>query len=92
MTQTGAKVRMGRVLDGVAEHMADYPDERTFLLADAPEPSHEEVVAILRETVEPLQRQADGTVESGGEGGHRAARGDLSHRAVAIVGDRGQPS
>ena len=50
MTKTGAKVRMGRVLDGVAEHMADYPDERTFLLADAPEPSHEEVVAILRET------------------------------------------
>src|SRR5581483_7630765 len=32
--KTGAKVRMGRVLDGIAEHMADYPDDRTFCLAD----------------------------------------------------------
>jgi len=27
-------VEMGHVLDGVAEHMADYPDDRTFLVAD----------------------------------------------------------
>lgn len=47
---TGAVVRMGRLLDGVAEHMADQPDERTFLPADAPEPSREEVVAALRDT------------------------------------------
>jgi myo-inositol-1-phosphate synthase len=47
---TGAKVRMGRVLDGVANHMAAYSDDRTFLLADAPEPSMGEVVALLRET------------------------------------------
>lgn len=47
---TGAVVRMGRVLDGVADHMADHPEERTFLLSDAPEPSKEDVVAVLRET------------------------------------------
>jgi myo-inositol-1-phosphate synthase len=47
---TGAKVRMGAILDGVAEHMLDYPDpDRTFMLADAPEATREEVVATLRE-------------------------------------------
>ena len=48
---TGTAVRMGVALDGVAEHMLDYPqDDRTFLLADAPQPSREEVVATLRDT------------------------------------------
>jgi myo-inositol-1-phosphate synthase len=47
--RTGAKVRMGRVLDGIAEHMADYPPDRTFCAADLPEPSRTEVVATLRE-------------------------------------------
>ena len=47
---TGAKVRMGKILDGVAEHMAEYQDDRTFLLADAPEPTKEDVIAALRET------------------------------------------
>jgi myo-inositol-1-phosphate synthase len=37
--RTGAKVQMGRVLDGVAEHMADYPDDRTFRLAEKAEPT-----------------------------------------------------
>ncbi|MBF7013826.1 inositol-3-phosphate synthase [Novosphingobium resinovorum] len=45
---TGAVVRMGRILDGVADHMADYPDERTFRVADAPEATKDEVVAALR--------------------------------------------
>ncbi|MDF0489655.1 inositol-3-phosphate synthase [Sphingomonas sp. H39-1-10] len=47
---TGAEVRMGPVLDGVADHMADYPDERTFRVADAAEPSKADVVALLRES------------------------------------------
>ena len=47
---TGTEVRMGRLLDGVAEHMANYPDDRTFLPADAPEPDHAAVVDALRET------------------------------------------
>jgi len=46
--ETGAKVRMGRVLDGVAEHMADQPDHRTFLVADGPEPDAAEVIDVLR--------------------------------------------
>jgi myo-inositol-1-phosphate synthase len=47
---TGAKVRMGKILDGVAEHMAEYQDDRTFLVADELEPTKEDVVAALRET------------------------------------------
>ncbi|WP_126173687.1 inositol-3-phosphate synthase [Altericroceibacterium xinjiangense] len=47
---SGAEVRMGRILDGVADHMAEFPDDRTFCVADAPEPNKDEVVAILRET------------------------------------------
>jgi myo-inositol-1-phosphate synthase len=47
---TGAVVRMGAVLDGVAEHMADAPDERTFLVANDEEPTREAVVAELRRT------------------------------------------
>jgi myo-inositol-1-phosphate synthase len=47
---TGVAVRMGRILDGVAEHMAEADDERTFLLADAPEPTKAQVVDVLRET------------------------------------------
>ncbi|HWH18054.1 MAG TPA: inositol-3-phosphate synthase [Allosphingosinicella sp.] len=47
---SGATVRMGRILDGYSGHMAEWPDERTFLPADAPEPEKEEVVRVLRET------------------------------------------
>ena len=46
----GVEVRMGRVLDGVSEHMAEMSDDRTFLLSDAAEPDKEEVVRTLRET------------------------------------------
>jgi myo-inositol-1-phosphate synthase len=45
---TGAVVQMGRVLDGVAEHMADFPDDRTFVVADLPQPTKQEVVAELK--------------------------------------------
>ena len=45
---TGAVVEMGPVLDGVAEHMADAPADRTFVVAEAPEPDHAAVVARLR--------------------------------------------
>jgi myo-inositol-1-phosphate synthase len=47
---SGAKVLMGAVEDGVAEHMLDYPDDaRTFMLADAAQPTRAEVVAALRD-------------------------------------------
>ncbi|NDY42458.1 inositol-3-phosphate synthase [Dissulfurirhabdus thermomarina] len=50
LPKTGVTVRMGRVLDGFSEHMKDYPPERTFLLAEAPEPDRDEVVRVLRES------------------------------------------
>ena len=46
--QTGVKVRMGKVLDGVAEHMANYQDDRTFVVANENQPSKEDVVAELK--------------------------------------------
>jgi myo-inositol-1-phosphate synthase len=48
--ETGAKVRMGRTLDGVADHMREWPEERSFLLAQHDEPSKADVVEVLRET------------------------------------------
>ena len=46
---SGTVVHMGRLLDGYSEHMVDYPDARTFLVADAPQPDQAEVVRVLRE-------------------------------------------
>jgi myo-inositol-1-phosphate synthase len=48
--ESGTIVRMGRTLDGLSEHMAEMGDDRTFLAADAPEPSREDVVETLRST------------------------------------------
>lgn len=45
---SGTIVEMGRILDGIADHMADHPDDRTFLPADAAEATREGVVARLR--------------------------------------------
>jgi myo-inositol-1-phosphate synthase len=46
---TGAKVMMGRILDGVADHMTGM-GERGFIVAGAPEATRESIVAALRET------------------------------------------
>lgn len=51
VAETGAQVRMGRVMDGFSEHMADAPEERTFILAEnEKQPNQAEVVDILRQT------------------------------------------
>ncbi len=47
LSQSGVKVRMGRIMDGVADHMSEHAAERTFVPADAPEPSEAEVVEAL---------------------------------------------
>ena len=47
---SGARVQMGRILDGWSDHMAEMVDDRTFLPADAPEPEKADVVRTLRET------------------------------------------
>jgi myo-inositol-1-phosphate synthase len=41
-------VLMGRGLDGFSDHMANYDEKRTFLLANEPEPSEEEIVKVLK--------------------------------------------
>jgi myo-inositol-1-phosphate synthase len=48
---TGTRVRMGKLLDGIADHMANFAPERTFMLAHGErEPSHDDVVEVLRDT------------------------------------------
>ncbi|HSV15706.1 MAG TPA: hypothetical protein VLI90_15700, partial [Tepidisphaeraceae bacterium] len=47
---SGAVVRMGRKLDGVADHMADYPADRTFDVAVEAEPDRDDVVRVLKES------------------------------------------
>ena len=47
---SGTVVEMGRILDGYSEHMAEWPDNRTFLLSDAPQPEKDDVVRRLRDT------------------------------------------
>jgi myo-inositol-1-phosphate synthase len=44
----GTEVLMGRVLDGVSEHMCNYREECTFLVSDQPEATKAEVVAALK--------------------------------------------
>jgi myo-inositol-1-phosphate synthase len=43
-------VQMGRVLDGVADHMQQHPDARTFRPSDAPEATREDVVRALEQS------------------------------------------
>lgn len=47
---SGVKVSMGKVLDGISEHMENYDDEYTFLLSSIPEPSKEQIVDTLRQS------------------------------------------
>jgi len=46
----GVTVRMGRVLDGVSEHMRTYEDRHTVIPAEEAEPDKETVVALLRDS------------------------------------------
>ena len=48
LPKTGVRVEMGCILDGVAEHMKNYPDARTFLPSDDRQASLEEIVSALR--------------------------------------------
>ena len=47
---TGTMVQMGKVLDGVADHMRDYPEHRTFQLSDHEQPGKEQVVQALKDS------------------------------------------
>jgi myo-inositol-1-phosphate synthase len=48
--KTGTTVKMGKVLDGFAEHMGDYPEKFRFLLSDQKEANKEDVVRELKES------------------------------------------
>ncbi|MBN2124088.1 MAG: inositol-3-phosphate synthase, partial [Deltaproteobacteria bacterium] len=45
---SGVAVRMGRVLDGVAEHMKHYDEKYTFRISDQEEPEQGDVVEALK--------------------------------------------
>ena len=47
---SGVTVRMGKIMDGVAAHMKDFPDGRTFVLSDEPEPTAEGIIQVLKES------------------------------------------
>ncbi len=41
---------MGKILDGVAGHMKDYPANQTFVLSEEPEPNTTEIIQVLKES------------------------------------------
>ncbi len=91
---TGVKVKMGKVLDGFSEHMTDYPDEQTFVKADAPEATEDEVVDILKESgaeilVNYLPVGSEEAVRFYAECALRAGTGYINNMPVFIVSDAG---
>jgi myo-inositol-1-phosphate synthase len=46
--RTGVRVRMGRILDGIADHMKEYDEKYRFVPSTRPEPTEREVVLALR--------------------------------------------
>lgn len=47
---SGVLVRMGKILDGVASHMQDYPVNNTFVLSEEPGLTEKEIVKVLKES------------------------------------------
>jgi myo-inositol-1-phosphate synthase len=47
---TGTTVQMGNILDGFSDHMKDYPEKRTFVLADEAESGEAKIVEVLKES------------------------------------------
>jgi myo-inositol-1-phosphate synthase len=50
LPKVGVRVQMGCILDGVADHMKDHPEPRTFLPSDEREPTREAIVFALRQS------------------------------------------
>jgi len=50
MPEGGVQVSMGKILDGVSEHMSHHKPEYTFILSQAQEPSKADVVKILKDS------------------------------------------
>jgi len=47
---SGVNVQMGKVLDGLSEHMQDFEDDYTFLKSNEPEPEKDDIVRTLKNT------------------------------------------
>lgn len=47
---TGVEVTMGRVLDGVAPHMAEHDDDHTFIISTEKENEKEEIIKVLKDS------------------------------------------
>ncbi len=47
---SGVLVRMGKILDGVASHMQDYPENNSFVLSEEPELTEKEIVKVIEES------------------------------------------
>jgi len=43
-------VQMGKILDGFSEHMKDYDEKRTFVLADQLESTEQSIIKVLKES------------------------------------------
>lgn len=50
LAASGVVVRMGRILDGVSDHMRGYSPKNTFLPADQPEPKRSDVISWLKDS------------------------------------------
>lgn len=50
ISNSEVRVKMGRILDGVPEHMKDYPEKSRFLVSEDREPEFDEVVKTLRDS------------------------------------------
>jgi len=46
----GVIVKMGKILDGYAEHMKNYPEKNTFVLANVKESSKKDIIKELKES------------------------------------------
>lgn len=64
----GVKVRKGKVLDGVASHMQNFPKDKTFVVSQEKEDELEDVVCVLKDS------QADVLINYVPVGAEEAAR------------------
>lgn len=47
---SGVRVLMGRILDGLSDHMCGYKESLTFMPSDHPEPSEDDVIRVLKDS------------------------------------------
>ncbi len=48
LSASGVRVHMGRIMDSISDHMKEYDEKFTFVVADHPESDHDTVTRILK--------------------------------------------